>query len=221
MKQDHALLVFFLSNASAGTITDVNLDVNVPDHFSAEDSADNVVRINFTNTIHTFSVSSIATHITIVAATKLRYRKHGFSLSVSGNVKYRAPAANATTKGKESSLSSWQIPIEINDMLRPITLNTDAFGKQWAAHTMEKKARFTPSTPYSSAALLLEAVCKGLNIKLVQLIGNEGIAAGQLINGDMCLMHALVVGLAVDITIRTKDKSYTEVVSRQLSKIIR
>ena len=220
-KKEDTIVVFFLSNANAATITDVCFEVTVPDHFAAEASVDNIVRVAVNNNVQTFTVPSIGTHITVVIAIKLRHRKHGFNLALLGNLKYRTPAANTATKGKDISLPAWQIPIEISDMLRPLTLNTDAFGKQWAAHAQEKKARFTPTTPFASSAALMDVLCNGLYIKLVQLIGNEGIAAGALVNGDVCLVHASVVGLAVDVTVRTKDKSFTEVVVRQLHKIIR
>jgi hypothetical protein len=199
-----------------GAISDVVVEIVVPNHFSAEDCADNVVRVSINDSNHIFRVSSIGSHVTVVVALKLRHRKHGFNLFLNGTALYK----NATTHGKESSLPSWQIPIGITDFLRPAQLNTEVFGKQWGVHAQEKKLRLTPVSPFTSSALL-ETLCKELSLQLVQHIGNEGIVAGSLLNDELCLIHVYVINQAVDIIVHTKDRSLTEVVVRQLHKTIR
>lgn len=209
-RKEETLVVLLVSNKSAQTLTDVVTTVNIPEHFSVGLSGDPLVRCAG----NTFSLASLPPSKTVLEVLSLKHKKHGFNLAITAQVQY-------SFEGKKTIISDCNVIMEISDMLRPHVISTDVFGKLWATHPHEKKSKFTPAIPVASSAALLEKLKASMSVHPVQVIGNEGIAATSLLQGELMLLHALVLPQSVDITIRSKDKSFSEVVIRHLHKLMR
>ena len=222
LRAQETLLVFMLSNKSPTyTLSEVTTTVQIPDHFSAELSADPLVRIN----AKTFSLAALPTSRTVLEVISLKHKKHGYNLAVTSQVQY-------TWEGRRTNVSDCNVPLEICDFLRPHPITIDLVGNLWALHTHESKAKFTPATSVASSSALLTRLKTDLFVHTVQVIGNEGIAAASLLNGELLLMHVVVAVAAgaagavdvtstVTVTVRSKDKSFTEVVIRYLHRLLR
>lgn len=210
LRADETLFVLMLSNKSQHTLTDVATTVQIPDHFSADLSADPLVRIN----ARTFVLAALPASRTALEVIGLKHKKHGYNLAITSQIQY-------TCEGRRTNVSDCNIAVEIADMLRPNAITIDLVGKLWALHTHESKAKFTPATPVGTAAALLARLKTELSIHTVQVIGNEGIGAASLLQGELLLMHVMVGPQAADITVRSKDKSFTEVTMRYLHRMLR
>lgn len=213
LRKDETLVVLLVSNKSAQGVTDVISTVQLPEHFATELSADPLVRISGTNTFH---LASLPPGKTALEVLRLKHKKHGFNLAITIQVQY-------AFEGRKVAVSDCNVLLEISDFLRPHVINTDSFGKLWGTHPHEKKAKLTPAVPITSSAVLLEKLKTSASAHPVQVIGNEGIAATSLLGNtnELMLMHVLVLPQSVDVTIRSKDKSFTEVVMRYLHKLLR
>jgi Adaptin AP4 complex epsilon appendage platform/Adaptin C-terminal domain len=211
-RADETLVVLLLSNKSAQTLTDITTTVQVPEHFSFELQADPLIRIP--PDTKTFSLSALPPSKTALEVIRMKHKKLGFNLAVIAQVQY-------TSEGQRTIVSDCNVFVEISDLLRPHDITIDAVGKVWHAHSHESKAKFTPATPVTSSSALLARFKTELSVHTVQVIRNEGIGAASLLNSELLLlMHVLVLPQSVDITVRSKDKSFTEVVMRYLHKLM-
>lgn len=215
MKANETLVVFLLSNRSTQTLTDVVTSVQVPEHFSAELVADPLVRISNL----TFTLSALPADKTVLEVVRLKHKKFGFNLAVIAQVQY-------SCEGRRTNISDCNVHVEISDLLRPHVTNIDTVGKVWHTYTQESKAKITPAVPVESSAALLAKLQEEMGVHTVQVVRNEGIGAATLLGGELLLMHVqvgpqAVGGQAIDVLVRSKDKSFTEVVIRYLHKILR
>jgi hypothetical protein len=210
LRAEETLVVLMLSNKSTYTLSDVTTTVQIPDHFSAELSADPLVRIN----AKTFSLAALPSARTVLEVISIKHKKHGYGLAITSQVQY-------TCEGRRANVSDCNIPVEINDLLRPHVITIEVVGKVWALHTHESKAKFTPATPVGSSSALLTRLKTDLSVHTVQVIGSEGIGAASLLHGELLLMHVVVGPQSTDITVRSKDKSFTDVVMRYLHRLLR
>lgn len=211
-KKDETLVVLLVSNKSTKGVTDVVTTVQIPEHFAAELSADPLVVTGNSS----FTLSSLPASKTALEVIRLRHKKHGFNLAITAHVQY-------SVEGRRVVVSNCDVLMEINDLLRPHVIHTEAFGKLWGTHPHEKKAKFTPAPPIQSSSALLTKLKTAMSVHPVQVIGNEGIAAASLLElpSELLFLHVLVLPTSVDVTIRSKDKSFTEVVMRYLHKLLR
>lgn len=215
MRADETLLVFVLGNKSTQTLTDVVTSIQLPEHFSVELVADPVVRAS----AQTFSLSALPPGKVVLEVVRLKHKKLGFNLAVIAQVQY-------SSDGRRTNIADCNVHVEISDLLRPHVITIDQVGKVWHTYTHESKTKITPAVPPESSSALLEKLKAEMGIHTVQVIRNEGIGAAKLLNGELLLMHVqvgpqAVGGVAVDVTVRTKDKSFTEVVVRYLHKLLR
>lgn len=210
MRPEDTLLVLMLSNKSKHTLTDVTTTVQIPDHFSFELFADPIVRIN----TKTFTLAALPAAKTALEVISLKHKKLGYNLAITSQVQY-------TCEGRRTNVSDCNIRVEINDLLRPNVVTIDVVGSVWAQHTHESKAKFTLATPVGTSTEFLARLKKDMSIHPVQVIGHEGIGAATLLSGETLLMHVMVGAQSVDITIRSKDKSFTDVVMRYLHHLLR
>jgi len=217
-KKEETVFVLLISNTNSNPqniLKNVAVNLTLPEHLGIEFSTDDIVRVAG----DTLTVPSLAPRFTVVEALRLRHKKHGFNIVLSGRTSYRT----GTSSGLKA-LPDWQISVELSDMLRPYTLKTDSFEKHWAENTQEKKFRIVPTIPLSTPKDLLDLLGKELSFLPVQVIRNEGIAAASFARGtssDVCLLYSIVGPQGVDLIVRSKDKFFTEVLARQLHKVIR
>jgi hypothetical protein len=121
-------------------------------------------------------------------------------------------AAGARTQGAHAVLAS--------DLLRPAQgLDTEGFGKQWVATGNEVKVPLafpegvTPDT-------LQRRIAERANLKLLQVIGREAIAAARLMPfGGIVLAHCTVTdGNNVTVAVRCQSAGQVQLVAEALRR---
>jgi len=108
--------------------------------------------------------------------------------------------------------------LTVADLVRPVQLETAAFGKQWvtlAANEAKVRMSFQGElTPDRLGKHLLERV----GVRIIQVIGKEAIAVGQVVPcGRPLFVHMTVDGSSVNASVRSLDKNFSGAAAQSLA----
>eukprot|EP01113_Clastostelium_recurvatum_P042806 TRINITY_DN6977_c0_g1_i2.p1 TRINITY_DN6977_c0_g1~~TRINITY_DN6977_c0_g1_i2.p1 ORF type:complete len:1301 (-),score=435.89 TRINITY_DN6977_c0_g1_i2:44-3634(-) len=220
--KDELGLVLLVSNVTQGaTLHDVtcSYQLSPPDTLTAMLDADAGVEVLEALGPNTKArLAQLPPRTTLAQGLHLRFKKHTFQNSVAVSVSYSPGPGQAPV-----ILPAQTIPIDLVDLLRPCRLQTEQVAAVWGSYSQSRTLSIQPSLrPIASARDAIDA----LNMTVVQIIGNEGIGASEMITThDKVLVHAKTDQAQrppnVEITVRTQDKFFTEVVTRNVYKFIR
>ncbi|KAM6352626.1 AP-4 complex subunit epsilon-1 isoform 3-T3 [Alca torda] len=82
----------------------------------------------------------------------------------------------------------FSIPLSLLDFIRPMEMTTEDFGKLWLSLSNDVKQNIKMSSQDSLSAAV-NALQQKLKLHIVDIIGNEGILACQLLPSVPCLLH--------------------------------
>ncbi|KAG9489346.1 hypothetical protein GDO78_005373 [Eleutherodactylus coqui] len=107
------------------------------------------------------------------------------------------PCKNEILSGCVTYLPESEVPSQLDfslhfvlsDFIRPLTISTEEFGKMWLTLSNEVKEKIQIFSPQQSLSEVLLVVQQALNFYVVEIIGDEGIAACQLIPSVPSLLH--------------------------------
>lgn len=75
------------------------------------------------------------------------------------------------------------------DFIRPMEMTTEDFGKLWLSLSNDVKQNIKMSSCQGSLSAALDTLQQKLKLHRVDIIGNEGILACQLLPSVPCLLH--------------------------------
>jgi len=168
---------------------------------------------DFTSDKGDWTCPSLPARNTAIFIATLRFVKHDFNLTLSGQLRYN------TGHSKELKNMRFTVPIEFSDLIRSIEMTTGVYGGHWKSHTKEDKVLVRDS-PIKSPQAFHDKI-KQLNLYPVSVKGKEIIAAGRLIGGsNLCLLHAKVEPAQIDLKIRTLDLMFTQIGARYFQRVL-
>ena len=125
----------------------------------------------------------------------------------------------ATWQAADPRLLSFKLPLSPYELMRPQPITTAQFGQLWPAHPAEWKGQAYSACGDKPQAFM-QLMVGSFQLHPVEIIGMECIACGKLVGSDITvLVHGklgLMAGRAIEITVRTKEKRFTDVLQRQL-----
>lgn len=126
------------------------------------------------------------------------------------DVSFSSPSGPGSTKGG--------LALGFTDLLRPAPLTTDQFGQAWGKFSGEGKVALRFPKPISPETLQ-QHIGERASLKIIQVIGKECIAAARVVPvNHVVLCHMSVEGpQAVNATIRSTSKEFSEIVARALA----
>uniref|UniRef100_A0A8B9GKR2 AP-4 complex subunit epsilon n=1 Tax=Amazona collaria TaxID=241587 RepID=A0A8B9GKR2_9PSIT len=99
---------------------------------------------------------------------------------LSGSVNYQSEV--------ETRLN-FSIALSLMDFIRPMEMTTEDFGKLWLSLSNDVKQNIKMSSSQDSLPAALNTLQQKLKLHIVDVIGNEGILACQLLPSVPCLLH--------------------------------
>lgn len=112
------------------------------------------------------------------------------------------PSQPATTLTSAPSIPS--VPQQPAPLLVPLQITTAQVGQTWASLANERKSRI--STSLKTIPEMMQRLQSGVNIHPVEIIGMEGIAAGQVsASGSPCYLHGKLQPPFLDMIVRGGD----------------
>nr|XP_009927417.1 PREDICTED: AP-4 complex subunit epsilon-1 isoform X2 [Haliaeetus albicilla] len=164
---DSLLLIVFVSNKTTSALNAVNLVFEEAEHFQILES-----------TTYQFPV--------IEAQNVERCQKRVWMDKIctqgilSGSVNYQSEM--------ETRLE-FSITLSLVDFIRPMEMTTEDFGKLWLSLSNDVKQNIKMSSSQDSLSAALSTLQQKLKLHIVDIIGNEGILACQLLPSVPCLLH--------------------------------
>ncbi|XP_053128364.1 AP-4 complex subunit epsilon-1 isoform X2 [Hemicordylus capensis] len=166
-KEDCVLLCFSLANKSAAVQKAVNVDFEQTKHFKISES----LGCRFAG-IEAQSTESFQRRVEMVELCS-----EGL---LSGSMSYHLDS--------ETRLR-FSVKLALLDFIRPLEMSTGEFGQLWLSFSNDVKQNLKTASPPRSLSALLSPLQHKLKLHIVDMIGNEGIAACQLLPSVPCLLH--------------------------------
>lgn len=132
-------------------------------------------------------------------------------------------ALSIPLQAAEPRVLSFRLPLSGYELMRPQVITTPQFGQLWPVNHAEWKGQVYSGCgdkPQAFMKLLSDA----FQLHAVEIIGMECIACGKLVGSDISvLVHGklgLMTGRALELTVRTREKRFTDVVQRHLVEAV-
>ncbi|XP_062998596.1 AP-4 complex subunit epsilon-1 [Elgaria multicarinata webbii] len=167
---DCVLLFLFLSNRSASTLKDVNLELEHTEHLKVFECLGRRFA-----TIEAQSVESFQTRVEMEELCS--------SGMVSGSISYHL---------ESDTHLRFSVTFALLDFIRPMKMTTDEFGKLWLSTSNDVKQNLKITSSQGSLSVVLNILQKKLKLHIVDIIGNEGIASCRLLPSVPCLLHCRI-----------------------------
>ncbi|XP_071788543.1 AP-4 complex subunit epsilon-1-like isoform X2 [Asterias amurensis] len=198
-KPDALGLVFNVTNPNPKeTVTGVKIKLDISSN----------LKLCTNPTANSLSKETIEPNTTGILTAELNCVSSAQTMRLGGEISYK----DYTKTNRRLFFSS---PILVSDLLRPLKLQTSDFGEQWQRQTHDCKldADVSPAVTMSKVMTLMT---HELNLHLVEIIGNEGITCGSLVNGSISLLHLkLPSSTSLHVWIRSSSQLLSDSIAKQ------
>nr|XP_032634520.1 AP-4 complex subunit epsilon-1 isoform X2 [Chelonoidis abingdonii] len=164
---DCSLLVLFVANNSTSPLKTVNLVFETTEHFKI--------------------FESLSCHFPVIEAQSMESCQKCVQLEkvctegiLSGSISYHLDM---------DTHLEFSLIFSLSDFIRPMKITTEDFGRLWLSFSNDVKQNIKMSPSQGSLSIALNALKQKLKLHIVEIIGNEGIAACQLLPSIPCLLH--------------------------------
>uniref|UniRef100_A0A8D2MMQ6 AP-4 complex subunit epsilon n=1 Tax=Zonotrichia albicollis TaxID=44394 RepID=A0A8D2MMQ6_ZONAL len=164
---DSLLLIVFVSNKTTAALHAVNLVFEETEHFQILESA--------------------TSHFPVIEAQSVEHCQKCVRMN---KVCTQAilPASVSYQSEMETCLE-FSVTLSLMDFIRPMEMTTEDFGKLWLSLSNDVKQNIKMSPCQDSLSAALDTLQQKLKLHRVDVIGNEGILACQLLPSVPCLLH--------------------------------
>ncbi|XP_074863416.1 AP-4 complex subunit epsilon-1 isoform X2 [Carettochelys insculpta] len=195
---DCLLLVLFVGNKSTSPVKTVNLMFESSEHFKI--------------------VESLRCHFLIIEAQSMESCQKCIQLEkictkgiLSGSISYHLD----TDTHLEFSLT-----FSLSDFIRPMEITTEDFGKLWLSFSNDVKQNFKMSPSQGSLSIALNTLKQKLKLHIVEIIGNEGIAACRLLPSVPCLLHCRTHARTLALWLRSSCSALPDSLLYECQKVM-
>ncbi|XP_035669970.1 AP-4 complex subunit epsilon-1-like isoform X1 [Branchiostoma floridae] len=150
----------------------------------------------------------------------------------SAHLTCKAPALSMHLGGelsyKDHTLTNRRLfftcPVQLSDVVRSLELTTEQYGEKWPLTSHDKRLKLEISK-VTKVAGIMDMLQGRLGIHPVDIIGNEGIASGSLLQQGLCLLHVKVTTKVntstVELWVKSNSQLFTECIVRECAAIFR
>nr|XP_056721850.1 AP-4 complex subunit epsilon-1 [Euleptes europaea] len=169
-KEDSLVLFIFLANKSTSTLKAVKLEFEHSKHFKI--------------------FENLGCHFAEIEAQSIE--------SSQKCVTMEEPCSEGMLSGSlgyhlESEMClRFSVTLALLDFIRPMKTTTEEFGKLWLSFSNDVKLNLKMTSSQGSLSAVLNTLQQKLKLHIVDIIGNEGIAACQLLPSVPCLLHCRI-----------------------------
>ncbi|XP_009895537.2 AP-4 complex subunit epsilon-1 [Dryobates pubescens] len=164
---DSLLLTVFVSNKTTSAFNTVNLVFEETEHFQVLESP-------------TYQFPVIEAQSVKLCQRCVWMDKFCTQGILSGSVSYQS---------EMETCLEFSITLSLLDFIRPMAMTTEDFGKLWLSLSNDVKQNIKLSSSEDSFSAALNTLQQKLKLHIVDIIGNEGILACQLLPSVPCLLH--------------------------------
>ncbi|KAM9090436.1 AP-4 complex subunit epsilon-1 isoform 3-T4 [Megaptera novaeangliae] len=148
------------------------------------------------------------------------------------NFQYSVQMEKPFTEGNLSGFINYQVMdthsvqlefsvnLSLLDFIRPLKISTEDFGKLWLSFANDVKQNVKMSESQAALPSTLKALQQELRLHVVDIIGNEGLLACQLLPSNPCLLHFRVHGDMLALWFRSSCSTLPDYLLYQCQKVM-
>ncbi|XP_069452635.1 AP-4 complex subunit epsilon-1 [Ovis canadensis] len=148
------------------------------------------------------------------------------------NFQYSVQMEKPFTEGNLSGFITYQVMdthsvqlefsvnLSLLDFIRPLKISTEDFGKLWLSFANDVKQNVKMSESQAPLHSTLKALQQELRLHVVDIIGNEGLLACQLLPSIPCLLHFRVHGDMLALWFRSSCSTLPDYLLYQCQKVM-
>uniref|UniRef100_A0A4W3KHW9 AP-4 complex subunit epsilon n=1 Tax=Callorhinchus milii TaxID=7868 RepID=A0A4W3KHW9_CALMI len=150
---------------------------------------------------------------TVSCQLSLRMEKPCTQVALSGHVVYHL-------ESRLSAQEEFSLSLSLTDFIRPLRLSTEEFGQLWLSLSNDVKQNIRMPTDSSGAlSSALHRLQHELRLHIVDIIGQEGIAACQLLPDTPCLLHCRAHAGTLSVWLRSACRALPDCLLYECQKV--
>ncbi|XP_047592626.1 AP-4 complex subunit epsilon-1 isoform X2 [Lutra lutra] len=114
----------------------------------------------------------------------------------------------------------FSVNLSLLDFIRPLKISTENFGKLWLSFANDVKQNVKVSESQAALPSALKTLQQKLRLHVVEIIGNEGLLACQLLPSVPCLLHFRVHGDVLALWFRSSCSTLPDYLLYQCQKVM-
>uniref|UniRef100_A0ACB8E5Q0 Uncharacterized protein n=2 Tax=Sphaerodactylus townsendi TaxID=933632 RepID=A0ACB8E5Q0_9SAUR len=197
-KEDSVVLFIFLANKSTSVLKAVQLEFERSKHFKMlENPGSRFAEIE---------AQSIESSQECVTMEELCSEGR-----LSGSVRYDL---------ESETCLRFSVTLALLDFIRPMKTTTEEFGKLWLSFSNDVKQNLKMTSSQGSLSAVLNTLQQKLKLHIVDIIGNEGLAACRLLPWVPCLLHCRVHTGMLSLWFRSPCSALPDCLLYQCQKVM-
>ncbi|XP_058011936.1 AP-4 complex subunit epsilon-1 isoform X1 [Ahaetulla prasina] len=197
-KEDHLLIFLCLANKSSSVLKDVSLEFQHSEHFKMVENLDCQLAVLESEKMESFQ-------------RYVEMEKPCSSGNIFGCISYPLEL---------DVRLRFSISLELLDFIRPMKMSTDEFGNLWLSISNEVRQNLKVASSQGTLSLMLDTFQQKLKLHIVDIIGNEGIAACRLLPSTPCLLHCRLHGGTLALWFRSPCSALPDCLLYQCQKVM-
>ncbi|XP_040826169.1 AP-4 complex subunit epsilon-1 isoform X2 [Ochotona curzoniae] len=114
----------------------------------------------------------------------------------------------------------FSVNLSLLDFIRPLKISTEDFGKLWLSFANDVKQNVKMTDSEAGLPSTLKTLQQKLRLHVVDIIGNEGLLACQLLPSTPCLVHCRLYADVLALWFRSSCPSLPDYLLYQCQKVI-
>ncbi|XP_062061895.1 AP-4 complex subunit epsilon-1 [Lepus europaeus] len=199
-KDDCLLVVWLVTNKSSAELKSANLEIFPTENFKITEQPECCLPITEAENTKIFQYS-------------VQMEKPFMQGNLCGFVNYQM--VDTISAQLEFSMN-----LSLLDFIRPLKISTEDFGKLWLSFANDVKQNVKMSDSQAALPSTLETLEQKLRLHVVDIIGNEGLLACQLLPSTPCLVHCRVYADILALWFRSSCSTLPDYLLYQCQKVI-
>ncbi|XP_026565704.1 AP-4 complex subunit epsilon-1 [Pseudonaja textilis] len=197
-KEDSLLIFLFLANKGPSILKDITLEFQHSEHFKVVESLGCQLAGIESKNIESFQMY-------------VEMEKPCSSGKIFGCISYPLEL---------DAHLRFSLSLEPLDFIRPMKMSTDEYGKLWLSISNEVKQNLKVAPSQGTLPLILDVFQQKLKLHIVDIIGNEGIAACRLLPSIPCLLHCRLHAGTLALWFRSPCSALPDCLLYQCQKVM-
>ncbi|XP_076983988.1 AP-4 complex subunit epsilon-1 isoform X2 [Tamandua tetradactyla] len=199
-KDDCLLMVSSVCNKSSSELKSINLEIVSAENFKITEQLGSCLPVMEAESTKSFQHS-------------VQMEKPCTEGILSGFVKYQIV-------DNHSFQLEFSVTLSLLDFIRPLKISTEDFGKLWLSFANDVKQNIKVSDSRAALPSALKTLQQNLRLHVVDIIGNEGLLACQLLPSIPCLLHFRVHADVLALWFRSSCSALPDYLLYQCQKVI-
>ncbi|XP_036773684.2 AP-4 complex subunit epsilon-1 isoform X2 [Manis pentadactyla] len=199
-KEDCLLIVWLVSNKSGSELKSANLVIAPAENFQITEQPGCCLPVREAESTKNFQYS-------------VQMEKPFTEGSLSGFINYQMMDTHSVQL-------EFSVNLSLLDFIRPLKISTENFGKLWLSYANDVKQNVKMSESQAALPSVLKTLQQELRLHVVEIIGNEGLLACQLLPSIPCLLHFRVRGDVLALWFRSSCSTLPDYLLYQCQKVM-